>query len=107
MGGAKRRRLIEEVVEKLLIAAVADADVGVRSSVFKALYRNPTFDDFLAQADILTSIFVALNDEADCLKKILHMYFLPFVAILYSCSHILIRVWIANVERKVLDYWVA
>ena len=50
-------------MEKLLIAAVADADVGVRSSVFKALYRNPTFDDFLAQADILTSIFVALNDE--------------------------------------------
>nr|CAB3465509.1 unnamed protein product [Digitaria exilis] len=63
MGGAKRRRLIEEIVEKLLIAAVADADVGVRSSVFKALYRNPAFDDFLAQADILTSIFVALNDE--------------------------------------------
>uniref|UniRef100_A0A452YXH8 Serine/threonine-protein kinase TOR n=3 Tax=Aegilops tauschii subsp. strangulata TaxID=200361 RepID=A0A452YXH8_AEGTS len=63
MGGAKRRRLVEEIVEKLLIAAVADADVGVRSSVFRALYRNPTFDDFLAQADILTSIFVALNDE--------------------------------------------
>jgi FKBP12-rapamycin complex-associated protein len=63
MGGAKRRRLVEEIVEKLLIAAVADADVGVRSSVFKALYRNPAFDDFLAQADILTSIFVALNDE--------------------------------------------
>jgi hypothetical protein len=45
------------------MAAVADADVGVRSSVFKALYRNPSFDDFLAQADIMTSIFVALNDE--------------------------------------------
>jgi hypothetical protein len=52
-----------QIVEKLLMAAVADADVGVRSSVFKALYRNPAFDDFLAQADILTSIFVALNDE--------------------------------------------
>lgn len=52
-----------QIVEKLLVAAVADADVGVRSSVFKALYRNPAFDDFLAQADILTSIFVALNDE--------------------------------------------
>nr|AOZ57106.1 Serine threonine-protein kinase TOR [Saccharum hybrid cultivar R570] len=63
IGGAKRRRLVEEIVEKLLVAAVADADVGVRSSVFKALYRNPAFDDFLAQADILTSIFVALNDE--------------------------------------------
>jgi hypothetical protein len=49
------------------MAAVADADVGVRSSVFKALYRNPAFDDFLAQADILTSIFVALNDEVGLL----------------------------------------
>ena len=28
---------------------------------------------------------------ADCLKRILHMYCLPFVAILYSCSHILTR----------------
>lgn len=54
-------------MEKLLIAAVADADVGVRSSVFRALYRNPAFDDFLAQADILTSIFVALNDEVHCM----------------------------------------
>ncbi|KAM0864557.1 hypothetical protein ACQ4PT_043843 [Festuca glaucescens] len=61
MGGAKRRRLVEEIVEKLLIAAVADADVGVRSSVFKALYRNPTFDDFLAQADILTFNFCCLK----------------------------------------------
>ena len=58
-----RSYLHPQIVEKLLIAAVADSDVGVRSSVFNALYRNPAFDDFLAQADILTSIFVALNDE--------------------------------------------
>lgn len=52
-----------QIVQKLLIAAVADLDVGVRKSVFESLDNNPTFDDFLAQADILTSIFVALNDE--------------------------------------------
>lgn len=52
-----------QIVQKLLIAAVADLDVGVRKSVFESLENNPTFDDFLAQADILTSIFVALNDE--------------------------------------------
>ncbi|GAB2247138.1 hypothetical protein Droror1_Dr00007020 [Drosera rotundifolia] len=62
-GGGKRQRLIEEVVEKLLIVAVADADVCVRSSVFQSLHENGSFDDFLAQADSLSAIFAALNDE--------------------------------------------
>lgn len=62
-GGGKRRRLVEEIVEKLLIAAVADADVGVRQSVFESLHGNGGFDEFLAQADSLSAIFVALNDE--------------------------------------------
>lgn len=61
--GGKRRRLIEELVEKLLIAAVADADVTVRHSIFSSLYGNRGFDDFLAQADCLSAIFAALNDE--------------------------------------------
>ncbi|KAK9058046.1 hypothetical protein SSX86_022886 [Deinandra increscens subsp. villosa] len=61
--GGKRRRLIEEIVEKLLIAAVADADVSVRNSIFSSLHGNEGFDDFLAQADSLTAIFAALNDE--------------------------------------------
>ncbi|VFQ96023.1 unnamed protein product [Cuscuta campestris] len=59
----RRRRLVEEIVEKLLIAAVADADVAVRHSVFSSLYGNGGFDDYLAQADSLTAIFAALNDE--------------------------------------------
>ncbi|PWA90617.1 target of rapamycin [Artemisia annua] len=61
--GGKRRRLIEEIVEKLLIAAVADADVCVRNSIFSSLHGNGGFDDFLAQADSLTAVFAALNDE--------------------------------------------
>ncbi|KAM7482395.1 hypothetical protein LguiB_006978 [Lonicera macranthoides] len=61
--GGKRRRLVEEIVEKLLIAAVADADVSVRHSIFSSLHGNGGFDDFLAQADSLTAIFAALNDE--------------------------------------------
>ncbi|XP_058079036.1 serine/threonine-protein kinase TOR-like isoform X1 [Magnolia sinica] len=52
-----------EIVEKLLIAAVADADVSVRQSVFLSLHGNGGFDEFLAQADSLSAIFVALNDE--------------------------------------------
>ncbi|XP_057788062.1 serine/threonine-protein kinase TOR isoform X2 [Salvia miltiorrhiza] len=59
----KRRRLVEEIVEKLLIAAVADADVTVRRSIFSSLHESGEFDDFLAQADCLTAVFAALNDE--------------------------------------------
>ncbi|GMH23702.1 hypothetical protein Nepgr_025545 [Nepenthes gracilis] len=61
--GGKRWRLVEEIVEKLLIVAVADADVSVRLSVFQSLHENGGFDDFLAQADSLSAIFAALNDE--------------------------------------------
>ncbi|XP_024933499.1 serine/threonine-protein kinase TOR isoform X2 [Ziziphus jujuba] len=61
--GGKRRRLIEELVEKLLIAAVADADMTVRHSIFSSLHGNSGFDDFLAQADSLSAVFAALNDE--------------------------------------------
>lgn len=61
--GGRRRRLIEEIVEKLLIAAVADADVSVRLSIFQSLHEDGGFDDFLAQADSLSAIFAALNDE--------------------------------------------
>ncbi|CAN0881269.1 AP-4 complex subunit epsilon [Linum grandiflorum] len=46
------------LVEKLLIAAVADADVNVRHSIFSPLYEN-----FLAQADCLSAVYAALNDE--------------------------------------------
>lgn len=52
-----------QIVEKLLIAAVADADVSVRSSIFCSLHGNGEFDEFLAQADSLTAIFAALNDK--------------------------------------------
>ncbi|KAL7227449.1 hypothetical protein ACSBR1_022325 [Camellia fascicularis] len=61
--GGKRQRLVEEIVEKLLITAVADADVTVRHSIFSSLHENGGFDDFLAQADSLSAIFAALNDE--------------------------------------------
>ncbi|KAK4438010.1 Serine/threonine-protein kinase TOR [Sesamum alatum] len=61
--GGRRRRLVEEIVEKLLIAAVADADVTVRRSIFSSLHESGGFDDYLAQADCLTAVFAALNDE--------------------------------------------
>ncbi|XP_061354471.1 serine/threonine-protein kinase TOR isoform X2 [Gastrolobium bilobum] len=61
--GGKRRRLVEELVEKLLISAVADADVTVRRSIFASLHGDRGFDEYLAQADNLSAVFAALNDE--------------------------------------------
>lgn len=52
-----------QLVEKLLIAAVADADVTVRRSIFYSLHVNRGFDEHLAQADSLSAVFAALNDE--------------------------------------------
>lgn len=52
-----------QIVEKLLTEAVADADVIVRHSIFSSLHGNRGFDDFLAQADSLSAVFAALNDE--------------------------------------------
>lgn len=63
-GSWRRRHLIEEILEKLLVAAVADADPGVRKAVLLSLHENASFDIFLAQADSLRAIFIALNDEA-------------------------------------------
>ncbi|GER42126.1 serine/threonine protein kinase mTOR [Striga asiatica] len=68
--GGRRRRLIEEIVEKLLIAAVADADVAVRLSIFSSLHETGGFDDYLAQADCLTAMFAALNDEDFAVREI-------------------------------------
>ncbi|XP_027362305.1 serine/threonine-protein kinase TOR isoform X2 [Abrus precatorius] len=61
--GGKRRRLVEELVEKLLISAVADADVTVRHSIFTSLHGDRGFDEYLAQADNLSAVFATLNDE--------------------------------------------
>lgn len=58
--------LFLQIVERLLIAAVADAEVSVRHSIFSALHGDRSFDDFLAQADSLSAVFAALNDEVRC-----------------------------------------
>ncbi|KAK9163538.1 hypothetical protein Syun_004440 [Stephania yunnanensis] len=67
--GGKRRCLVEEIVGKLLIAAVGDADVSVRKSVFSSLHGNEGFDEYLAQADSLGGVFIALNDEEFAVRE--------------------------------------
>ncbi|CAM6130085.1 unnamed protein product [Calypogeia fissa] len=64
MGFRRRRLLIEEILEKLLVAAVADADASVRKAVFVALENREGFNEYLAQADSLRAIFISLTDEA-------------------------------------------
>jgi FKBP12-rapamycin complex-associated protein len=70
VGSRRRRVLIEEILEKLLVAAVADSDVGVRKAVFVSLQQNRSFEEFLAQADSLRGIFIALSDEAFEVRKL-------------------------------------
>lgn len=76
-----------QLVEKLLIAAVADADVNVRHSIFSSLHGKRGFDDFLAQADSLSAVFAALNDEVRLLITVQlcfiwrsHIYYVTFLA---------------------------
>lgn len=53
------------MVSRLLGTAVADIDPTVRLSVINALSQpSSTFHAFLAQADALRTLFVALNDES-------------------------------------------
>lgn len=52
-----------QILEKLLVAAVADADASVRKAVFLALEDKESFNEYLAQADSLRAIFISLTDE--------------------------------------------
>eukprot|EP00897_Mesotaenium_endlicherianum_P005918 jgi/Mesen1/5354/ME000267S04502 len=64
LSAKKRRTLTEEVLEKLLVASVADADAGVRRAVLMSLRPDAGLDAYVAQADSLRAIFIAFNDEA-------------------------------------------
>eukprot|EP00697_Spironema_sp_BW2_P017838 gnl/Spiro4/9656_TR5124_c0_g1_i1.p1 gnl/Spiro4/9656_TR5124_c0_g1~~gnl/Spiro4/9656_TR5124_c0_g1_i1.p1 ORF type:complete len:2413 (+),score=551.86 gnl/Spiro4/9656_TR5124_c0_g1_i1:148-7386(+) len=54
--------LVAEVLEKLLITGVSDTDMDIRLTVMQCL--DARFDQHLAQAENLRSLFLALNDEA-------------------------------------------
>ena len=61
---ARQTRGIEAVVGRLLMAAVADTSEQVRRAVLRALAESSSLDAYLAQADALQPLFVALNDES-------------------------------------------
>ena len=60
--------MIYEILERLLTVAVTDLDAGIRRSVLEAL--DSRFDAYLAQAENLHSLFVALNDEVFAIREV-------------------------------------
>eukprot|EP00742_Colponemidia_sp_Colp-10_P007030 GILJ01007544.1.p1 GENE.GILJ01007544.1~~GILJ01007544.1.p1 ORF type:complete len:2402 (-),score=355.14 GILJ01007544.1:281-6541(-) len=53
--------VIGEILERLLTVAIADPDPAIRRTVLASL--DDRFDHYLAQAENLRSLFIALNDE--------------------------------------------
>ena len=64
----RQTQVVEQVVSKLLTAAVADTSEGVRRDVLKALHSTRCLDTYLSQADCLHPLFVALNDESAAVR---------------------------------------
>ena len=60
--------VIRQVFEKLLIVGIADTDPAVRVTVLESF--DETFDIYLAMAENLRSLFIALNDEIFDVRKL-------------------------------------
>jgi phosphatidylinositol kinase/protein kinase (PI-3 family) len=56
-----------EILERLLTVGIADSDPLIRRTVLEAL--DSRFDHFLAQAENLHFLFVALNDEVFAIRE--------------------------------------
>lgn len=59
--------IVTEVLEKLLVCAIADPDPVIRQSTLAAL--DTKFDRHLAQAENIRSIFLAINDEVYSIRE--------------------------------------
>jgi len=58
---AYESQLVNEILEKVLMTGIADPDASIRLAILTSLDHH--FDTFLAQAENIRSLFVALNDE--------------------------------------------
>ena len=59
---------VAEVLEKLLIVGIADPDANIRYTVLSSI--DERYDNHLAQAENLRSLFVALNDEVFRIREL-------------------------------------
>ena len=55
-------QVVSDILERLLSVAIADQDVTIRTAVLASLDQR--FDHHLSQAQLLRTLFLALNDEA-------------------------------------------
>jgi len=66
--GSEAMKLVADILERLLVVAIADAEADIRQEVLMAF--TEAFDYHLAQAGNLKSLFVALNDEVFAIREI-------------------------------------
>lgn len=60
--------LVSEVLSKLLVVAITDSDAEVRYWVLASL--DKTFDEHLGQAENLSYLFIAMNDEVFAIREL-------------------------------------
>ena len=61
---------INEVLAKLLIVGITDVDTDVRLSVLDCLNDFPAIDFHLAQAENISALFIAMNDEEFMIREL-------------------------------------
>ena len=66
--GGKKGELVYFLLKRLVIVAIADPIPVIRLTVLSSLH--PSLDHFLSQADLLHSLFVALNDEIFTIREL-------------------------------------
>ena len=58
-----------DVVRKLMVLAVTDQSLNIRSSLLSLLVSDTRLDRFLLQSDLLSTLFLALHDEYSAIRE--------------------------------------
>ncbi|KAI5480415.1 FKBP12-rapamycin complex-associated protein [Pseudohyphozyma bogoriensis] len=61
-------KLINDVLDKLLTVGIADPDPSIRQTTIA--HFDPNFDKYLSQAEMVRSLFIALNDEVYAIREV-------------------------------------
>ena len=79
-------QVVGDVVGKLLTQGIIDPDDEIRENVFMSLAMDERFDAHLAQADSLTTLFVAMHDKVSKLLALFstHVEFKSYMR-LFCC----------------------
>ena len=58
-----------DVLRKLIVLAVTDQSLAIRSSLLSLLVTDTRLDRFLLQSDVLSTLFLALHDEYSAIRE--------------------------------------